>query len=547
MTTATMGPARSTSDIETFLRDRRLFVVDEHGMVRLPILVGGRLVVPSDITVDDAVAALGAADYAQFGDVQIVRQARMDPGTLRDSGRKLLFILPSVLDAGELCASSVDEVAADLAGLHTADVGSYLDRVGAALSPGERLHDSLRTLVELTADTPIAYLDAALSGLALAFDGATVLGAVDRELALGTTPGRELLDGWVAPAGISRAPGLTGQLSAAVHESAPLPPSAPLQVRAMPTRQLHITAGNSPMIPVISAVRGLGVKGAVTLKMPAGALAAGAALAVAMHAAGPGHPLTRHASVVYWQGGDRRVEDRLFAPGSFDRIVVWGAPAAVDSVRARAGLTKTLTFNPRYGASMIGAEALRPIAFAETVRRAATDALVWNQKACIASLVHYVEGDRDLVDAYATALTAELALWDQHLPSPVPAELVGRLRQARRGAMRHGRWLSNGDPRSPTSAVVVLDSAFDLAAHPASRVIAVRPVARLEDALETFHPGVSEVGIAPESRRFELRDRICARGVTGVPPLGDTDAVEVAGIPQDGMRAMAELVSWVTA
>jgi hypothetical protein len=547
MTTAKTSPTGSTADIATFLRDQRLFSVDEHGMVRLPILVGGRLVVPPDITVDDAVAALGGAEYGQVGDVQIVRQARMDPSTLRDSSRKLLFVLPRVNDVGELCSTSADEVAADLAGLQTAAVGRYLDRVGAALSPGERLHDAMRILERLTADTPIAYLDAALGGVALAFDGATLLEAVDRELALGTTSGRRLLDGWVAPSGVSRAPGLTGQLSAAVHESAPLPTSAPLQVRAMPTRQLHITAGNSPMIPVISAVRGLGVKGAVTLKIPAGALAAGAALAVAIHAAGPEHPLTRHTSVVYWQGGDRRVEDRLFAPGTFDRIVVWGAPAAVDSVRARAGLTKTLTFNPRYGASMIGAEALRPLAFADTVRRAATDALVWNQKACIASLVHYVEGEPSLVDAYANALAAELALWDEHLPSPRPAELVGRVRQARRGGMRHGRWLSNGDPRSPASAVVVMDSAFDLAAHPASRIIAVRPVARLEDALYTFHPGVSEVGIAPESRRVELRDRICARGVTGVPALGDADAVSVAGIPQDGMRAMAELVSWVTA
>jgi aminoglycoside phosphotransferase (APT) family kinase protein len=41
--------------------------------------------------------------------------------------------------------------------------------------------------------------------------------------------------------------------------------------------------------------------------------------------------------LVYWQGGDRRVEDRLFAPEISDRIVVWGAPAAVESVRACAG------------------------------------------------------------------------------------------------------------------------------------------------------------------------------------------------------------------
>jgi len=44
---------------------------------------------------------------------------------------------------------------------------------------------------------------------------------------------------------------------------------------------------------------------------------------------------------------------------------------------------------------------------------------------------------------------------------------------------------------------VVLDSAFDLAAHPASRVIAVRPVARLEDALDTFHPGCPRLASPP--------------------------------------------------
>jgi hypothetical protein len=542
--TATEHPI---TDVAAYLRDQRLFAVDEHGIVRLPMLISGRLVVPSEITADDALAALGGAEYAQTDDVQIVRQALMDPQTLREDGRHLLFVLPRVRDVDELCATTADDVARDLACLPTADIGRYLDRVGGVLAPGGSLYYCLRSLVELTADTPIAYLDAALSGLALAFDGATVLGAVDRELALGTTPGRELLDSWVAPAGLSDTPGLTGQLSGAVHDDAPLPTPAPVQVRAMPTRQLHITAGNSPMIPVISAVRGLGVKGAVTLKMPAGALAAGAALAAALYFAGPRHPLTRHASVVYWRGGDRQVEQRLFAPGAFDRIVAWGAPVAVDSVRTQAGLTKTLTFNPRYGASMIGAAALTPDVFEETVRRAATDALVWNQKACIASLVQYVEGDRDRVDAYAAALATELALWDERLPSPVPAELVGRVRQARRSGMRHGRWLANGDRRAPASAVVVLDAAFDLATHPASRVIAVRPVAQLEDALDTFHPGVSEVGIAPEARRVELRDRVCARGVTGVPPLGNADAVDIAGIPQDGIRAMAELVSWVTA
>ncbi|MCW3013475.1 MAG: acyl-CoA reductase, partial [Solirubrobacterales bacterium] len=404
-----------------------------------------------------------------------------------------------------------------------------------------------RELTRATTDTPIAYLDAALSGLALAFDGETVLAGVDRELAFGSAPGRDLIDGWRPVTGSSPQPGLTAQLSGALGGGGPLPRTGALEVRAFPTRQLHITAGNSPMIPVISAVRGLAVKGAVTLKMPSGALAAGAALAVALYLAGPEHPLTQHASIVYWQGGDPRIEDRVLAAEVFDRIVVWGAPHAVNSVRARAGLTKTLTFNPRYGASLIGAEALTPGSFDETIRRAVTDTLIWNQKACIASLVHYVEGDGDTAHRYADALTLELARWDARFPSPMNRDAAARLRQARRGGMRHGTWHVNGDARAPTSAAVVFGSTFDLSTHPASRIIAVRPVADLDDAIRTFHPGVSEVGVAPEARRTELRDLVCAHGVTGVPPLGEADAVDVVGIPQDGIRTLSELVSWATA
>jgi integrase len=38
---------------------------------------------------------------------------------------------------------------------------------------------------------------------------------------------------------------------------------------------------------------------------------------------------------VYWQGGDETVETPLFAPGAYDRVVVWGAPGAVGAVIAR--------------------------------------------------------------------------------------------------------------------------------------------------------------------------------------------------------------------
>jgi hypothetical protein len=56
-----------------------------------------------------------------------------------------------------------------------------------------------------------------------------------------------------------------------------------------------------------------------------------------------------------------------------------------------------------------------------------------------------------------------------------------------------------------------------------SRLVVVRPVPKLEEALNYLSRYVSTAGIYPEERRLELRDRIAARGVSSVLPLGSCD------------------------
>jgi hypothetical protein len=314
-------------------------------------------------------------------------------------------------------------------------------------------------------------------------------------------------------------------------------------LRAVPTTQLHITAGNSPVVPAISALRAFATKGAVTVKLPSGALVAGAAFALAMHVTAPEHPLTRHASIAYWSGGEEAVESVLLRHGAFERIVVWGSRASVDAVASRAAGTKTLVFNPRYGISLIGRAALAPGMIDEAARRAAQDTFVWNQQACIASLVHYAEGSAEEIDRYCAALTKELALWDVAHGHHPDRAMVGRIRAARRGELSDGKWVVNGPPVAPTSAVVRMDRGFDLSAHPQARVVVVRAVNDLAETLNLMHSGVSSVGVFPIERLDRLRDEICGRGVTSAIPLGEADTL-FAGAPHDGMRPLSELVSW---
>jgi hypothetical protein len=318
-------------------------------------------------------------------------------------------------------------------------------------------------------------------------------------------------------------------------------PAAPTLVRAMPTRQLHITAGNAPGVPIISALRMLLTRSVGTIKLPAGAVLPGALLALAA-ASLPDHPLTRHLSVVYWPGGDEVVEQVLFAPGAFDRVVVWGAPGTVAAVQGRAAFTRTVTFNPRYGALLVGREAEGELA--AVAARAAQDTLIYNQRACNAAFVHYVE--RPIVEPYAESLRAALARWDEVAPQVVPASAHGQLRRMRRGRYGGAGWLLNERGGAFESGVVVLEDELDILDHPMSRLAVVRPVERLEDALVFMTAAVSTAGIYPEARRLELRDRVAARGVTNILPLGQCERA-YAGMPHDGMAVLSELVEWKNA
>src|SRR4029453_5622625 len=106
-------------------------------------------------------------------------------------------------------------------------------------------------------------------------------------------------------------------------------------------------------------------------------------------------------------------------------------------------------------------------------------------------------------------------------------------------------------PRSPPApgrgagarAVGVVSGAFGLSSPPLSRVVIVRRVARLEDAVTLLHRGVSTAGIHPERRRLALRDAVAARGVSNVVSLGHAERA-FAGMPHDGMRVLSDLVEW---
>jgi hypothetical protein len=532
---ARVAPGEST---EAFIDRIGVFAVDHQGVARLPMLVAGALLVPELPSADKIEEAISSGlRSVDVGETHLVM------ADAEVEGRKLLrcLALPRMSDPAALIPR---DIGGQIQRLHSLDFGAvaaYVDAIGQAMAPAGAVVSRALPLAIACSDQPENFVRLGFADVHAAFDGAALGRAVDRELEYNGQPGRAYLNGWVAiPDDIA-----AGAMAIARAEMGGPTAATPRKrrLRAVPTTQLHITAGNSPVVPAISALRAFATKGAVTVKLPSGALVAGAAFALAMHVTAPEHPLTRHASIAYWSGGEEAVESVLLRHGAFERIVVWGSRASVDAVASRAAGTKTLVFNPRYGISLIGRAALAPGTIDEAARRAAQDTFVWNQQACIASLVHYAEGSAEEIDRYCAALTKELALWDVAHGHHPDRAMVGRIRAARRGELSDGKWVVNGPPVAPTSAVVRMDRGFDLSAHPQARVVVVRAVNDLAETLNLMHSGVSSVGVFPIERLDRLRDQICGRGVTSVIPLGEADTL-FAGSPHDGMRALTELVSW---
>jgi hypothetical protein len=499
---------------------------NEDGVVRLPFLVKGKLLAPPEISRGQIESAFSQANKdatcIRLPGALVVREPVIDRPTMKYTGNHIYQVMPAV-NAAELVETDFDRLARGLYTLKVDDILEYLETILTTLVKNHKLALQVLETSRLTSEFPDAFLDDWVASLAASFDRAAARQMIDSELSYLGRPGGEFLDGWVDVA----SPTAAGE--------------RPF-VRAMPTRQLHITAGNAPEVPLISALRAVLTKSAAVIKLPYGATLTGALFAIAAAAGAPEHPITQNLSMVYWPGGDRAVEDVLFQPGAFDRVVVWGSPETVAAVQSRALFTRVICLNPRYGVSLIGREAFSA-KLEEATARASEDVMIYDQKACTSSLVHYVEGSPEQAGGYAQTLGKELAGWDEKMPGFVSPSTTGRIKRLRRGKYAGAAWYINSRGEDYSSGVVVVPGEFDILDHPMCRLVVVRPVPDLDDALKYLTQHVSTAGVYPEERRLQMRDRILARGISSVPPLGRCGRV-YPGMPHDGMLVLNQLVDW---
>lgn len=540
--------------LSAYCKQNQLLTLQD-GVLRLPFLIRGSLRAPPLISrsaIEKGFAELdqkkgisqAAATYLRLENAQVLREAVIDRELLTPTGEYLYTVMP-IFQSYEVIEQDHDELARDLFEVPFSEILAFTESLRQTLEAETEFVDQVRAITQKTAELPNFWHDAGFSAFSVLLDSQTVSQMVDADLSAWQIPGRRFLDGWqsIEQAVVQQEPIqiLMNLLHPELENSLG---HGKVQMRALPTRQLHITAGNSPQIPLISLLRALITKSPAVIKLPFGATAPGALVAMAAALVRPDHPLTKHLSVVYWRGGDDKVESSFFRPEAFDRIVVWGAPDAVASVKNRALFTKILTFNPRYGVSFIGPEAFaNDQTLHQVALRGVADSLVANQKACIASQIHYVQGTPEQINKYALKLQAILATMDEAAPNYVKPSVRGEIKRLQRGSFLDADGYINQSQGHFSSGVVVIHDEFNVSQHPMSRMIVVRPLSDLKQALNYLHHGVSTVSVYPSKTMHELRDAIAARGVSQVMELGRS-GTGFAGQSHDGMMVLSELVDW---
>ena len=350
--------------------------------------------------------------------------------------------------------------------------------------------------------------------------------------------GIPFLDGWVA--------------SPTPHDN--------VRVRAMGTRQLHITAGNLPVVAALTIVRGALTKSDVLIKSPSNDPLTANAIARTLIAVDAAHPVTRHVAVAYWKGGDEEMDRQIVRVSRIDKITAWGGMSSVRHIQKflTPGIDLT-ALNPKYSMSVIGREALESdAAMDEAATGIAMISGFYNQTACANTRIVYVEcGTDDESIERLVALGQRIVAAYRTLPPVIstPFPKANTNLEAEMEAVALDDDFYHVEGNTLTGGVVISKFAdrVDFFDQLNNRVVNIVPVEDLRTVTKWCNDTTQTVGVYPESLRDRLLDDFMLAGVQRMVPLVGGDAMQIfhdmhtlpPGMPHDGIEPLRRNVRWV--
>ncbi len=351
------------------------------------------------------------------------------------------------------------------------------------------------------------------------------------------TIGVDYLDGWV-----------------------PSPAGPHCRVRAVGTRQLHITAGNVPVVAALTILRGALTKSDILIKSPSNDPLTANAIMRTLLELDASHPVCKHIAVAYWKGGDEFMDQQIVRTSRIDKITAWGGMSSVKHIQKflTPGIDLT-ALNPKFSMSVIGKEALEDEAsMEEAAMGIAVIAGFYNQTACANTRLVYVESDTDDESlARLAKLGSKVVAAFKTLPSVMSTPVVQPNKdleaELEAVALEDDFYTVEGDTLNGGVVISRFPDRVDFYDQLNNRVVNIVPVADLLDVVKWCDDTTQTVGVYPESLRERLLDSFALAGVQRMVPLQGGDPMQIfhdmhtlpAGMPHDGIEPLRRNVRWV--
>ena len=313
-------------------------------------------------------------------------------------------------------------------------------------------------------------------------------------------------------------------------------------VRAYAPRLVHVLPGNSPGVAVKSIAQGALVKAVNLFKMSSSDPFTTVAILRTMAAIDPEHPIVKSMSAVYWRGGDSAVEQVLYRPQYFDKIVAWGGGDAINNVIKYLGPGfQLVSFDPKTSISMVGKEAFSSQHSLESAADlASADVMVLNQEACVASRFIFVEGVHAEVDRFCQRLHERIVARAASSGDSRPLDMDMR-EQIETMMMMDDEYRVWGKTDG-RGCVVRSDEPVDF--HPINKTANVVAVPSLDAAVRYVNVATQTVGVYPFGRIGDYRDRLASCGAQRIVHLGEAGPSTI-GNPHDAMYPLHRFVHWI--
>ncbi len=251
-------------------------------------------------------------------------------------------------------------------------------------------------------------------------------------------------------------------------------------------------------------------------------------------------------AVLYWERERDDIECAFLE--SIDAVVVYGGPEAVAHYEERAPRNiPTLFHRHKMGVGMVGREMLDSGAVEELSRAIAWDTAVFDQEACLAPHVYYVEEGGEISPEKLAELVVrrldEFAA--QYPPRTITPSDKAMLRQHLDGLAMSGEIKVMGDNR--LNSLVIFGKMDTFTPSPLNRILRIAPVDELNNVLpelQKVSKYLQNVAVAAsEERKEKLAVELALMGASRITVPGNMPTPSMMW-QHDGMPCLSRLSRW---